>query len=360
DLFDTFNPSSEAEELLYKTLKDLTKNGTRAVVAIAGNHDSPERIEAPDPLARACGIIFAGYPNSIVPPFALDTGLAVLKSEEGFVELQIPGVDLPLRLLLTPYANEYRLKKFLGFKDADTALRMHLQQHWEKQAKAFCDEKGINILIAHLFFAKENEPLQEEPDSEKPILHVGGAQAIFSINVPDGIDYVALGHLHRRQTVADDPCPMVYSGSPLSYSFAEANQQKGVMLLEFQKDKTLELKKIPLTSGRPLLRKRFEEIDVAANWLAEHPNAIVELTLVMEEYLSAQEKNRLLEINPDLFIVPELKGKLLEDSSIGQQIDLSQTVEQLFRDYFEFTKGLAPDDAVLNIFKEVLAEEPED
>ena len=52
DLFDTFNPSSEAEELLYKTLKRLSKNGRRAVIAIAGNHDSPKHIEAPDPLAR--------------------------------------------------------------------------------------------------------------------------------------------------------------------------------------------------------------------------------------------------------------------------------------------------------------------
>ena len=153
---------------------------------------------------------------------------------------------------------------------------------------------------------------------------------------------------------------MLYSGSPLSYSFAEANQQKGVLLLEFQPDKTLEIKKILLTSGRPLLRKRFEDIETAASWLAEHPEAIVELTLAMEEYLSAREKNRLLEINPDVFIVPELRGKLLEDKNTGHKIDLSQSVEQLFRDYFEFTKGLAPDEAVINIFKEVLAEEPED
>ena len=92
-----------------------------------------------------------------------------------------------MRLLLTPYANEYRLKKFLGFKETDLALRMHLQEHWETQSKAFCDEEGINILVAHLFFAKEGEVLQEEPDSEKPILHVGGAQAIFSSNVPKGL-----------------------------------------------------------------------------------------------------------------------------------------------------------------------------
>ncbi len=62
DLFDTFNPSTEAIELFYKTLKRLTAGGHRPVIAIAGNHDSPDRIEAPDPLARECGIIFAGYP----------------------------------------------------------------------------------------------------------------------------------------------------------------------------------------------------------------------------------------------------------------------------------------------------------
>ncbi|KKX47486.1 exonuclease SbcCD subunit D [Sphingobacterium sp. IITKGP-BTPF85] len=57
DLFDAFNPPVEAIELLYKTLKRLTKNGSRPVIAIAGNHDSPDRVDAPDSLARDCGII---------------------------------------------------------------------------------------------------------------------------------------------------------------------------------------------------------------------------------------------------------------------------------------------------------------
>ena len=68
DLFDTFNPPTEAVDLLYSTLKRLTADGHRPVIAIAGNHDSPDRIEAPDPLARACGIIFAGYPTPSYPP----------------------------------------------------------------------------------------------------------------------------------------------------------------------------------------------------------------------------------------------------------------------------------------------------
>ncbi len=92
DLFDTFNPPTESVELFYKILKRLSANGTRAVIAIAGNHDSPERIEAPDPLARECGIIFAGYPNSIVSPFALETGLSVSEGEEGFINVTVPGM----------------------------------------------------------------------------------------------------------------------------------------------------------------------------------------------------------------------------------------------------------------------------
>lgn len=54
DIFDTFNPPVEAIELLYKTLKRLTKKSKRPVIAIAGNHDSPSRIDSPDPLAREC------------------------------------------------------------------------------------------------------------------------------------------------------------------------------------------------------------------------------------------------------------------------------------------------------------------
>ncbi len=84
DLFDTFNPPTEAVDLFYKTLKRLTNGGKRPVIAIAGNHDSPDRIEAPDPLARECGIIFTGYPNSVVPEFELETGLKILEIRRRF------------------------------------------------------------------------------------------------------------------------------------------------------------------------------------------------------------------------------------------------------------------------------------
>lgn len=69
DIFDTFNPSSKALELFYKYSKKLSREGGCPLIAIAGNHDSPERIEAPEPLARECGIILLGYPDSSIEPF---------------------------------------------------------------------------------------------------------------------------------------------------------------------------------------------------------------------------------------------------------------------------------------------------
>ncbi len=58
DIFDTFNPTHEAVELLYKTLRRLSKNGTRPIIAISGNHDSTQFVEAPDPLAENWGFYF--------------------------------------------------------------------------------------------------------------------------------------------------------------------------------------------------------------------------------------------------------------------------------------------------------------
>src|SRR5690606_29525963 len=98
DLFDNFNPATEAVELFYKALKKLSNYGKRPVIAIAGNHDSPDRIEAPDVLARECGIIFAGYPHSHINPIELESGIKVVKTEPGFIEIELPQYDYPLRL----------------------------------------------------------------------------------------------------------------------------------------------------------------------------------------------------------------------------------------------------------------------
>jgi exonuclease SbcD len=360
DLFDTFNPPCEAVDLLYKTLKRLSNNGQRPVIAIAGNHDSPDRIEAPDPLARECGIIFAGYPHSKVSPFELESGLKVVRAEEGFLELALPASKIPLRLLLTPYANEFRLKAFLGVEDSEQELRAVLQNEWGDLAEKYCDPKGVNLLVTHLFVVKQGEEIPEEPADEKPILHVGGAQMIFTENIPSQIQYTALGHLHRKQKIAEAPCPVYYSGSPLSYSFAEASQNKYVILVEAEPGKTVQLQEIELTASKKLMRKRAEGMDEAIQFLKENPECLVELTIVTDTFLTAADRKLLGSCHDGIVtIIPEVKDGAGMSSGKGKNIDLTKTMEELFGEYFRQAKGQAPNEDLMALFKEMLAQDEE-
>lgn len=360
DLFDTFNPPSEAVDLLYKTLKKLTNGGRRPVIAIAGNHDSPDRIEAPDPLARECGIIFVGYPHSIVPEFELETGLKVINSDKGFVELQLPGITAPLRILSTPYTNEYRLKTFLGIEDSEKELRKILQENWQNIANKYCDEKGVNILVSHLFMVKKGEPLPEEPEDEKPILHVGGAQAIYSENIPKQIQYTALGHLHRMHSVDTNPCPIYYSGSPLPYSFSEANQKKYVLDIEVTPGSKASVNQIELTQLKPLLRKRAIGVEDAINWLLDNQNALVELTLVTDTFLTAKERRKINKAHNNIVsIIPEVTNMEDLTGCPPSSINLSQSMQDLFSEYFLHEKGQDPNKEIMDLFNEILSEEEE-
>jgi DNA repair protein SbcD/Mre11 len=357
DLFDTYNPPTESVELFYRILKQLSANGKRAVIAIAGNHDSPERIEAPDPLARECGIIFAGYPNSVVPAFTLESGLSITYSEEGFISLSLPGTDEPLRILLTPYANEFRLKTYLGNGDSEEELRKLLEEKWNQVAALFCDERGINILLTHLLIMKKGDPVPEEPEDEKPILHVGGAQVIYTENIPRQIQYTALGHLHRKQKVSSGTGSVIYSGSPLSYSFSEADQKKYAVVMDIQPGRQPQVKEILLTKGLPLFRKRAESVEEAVGWLTENPKCLVELTMATETYLTAAERKSLYTAHDGIvMLIPDVRNRNEWQNDSGGQIDLTKSIEDLFIEYFKHARGQEPNENLLKLLKEVLSE----
>jgi exonuclease SbcD len=361
DLFDTYNPPSESVELFYRTLKRLSANGTRAVIAIAGNHDSPERIEAPDPLALECGIIFAGYPNTMVSPFTLESGLCLSESEEGFISLSLPGITEPLRIILTPYANEFRLKTYLGFGDSEEELRKLLEEKWNQIAGSHFDEQGVNILLTHLLVMKKGDPVPDEPEDEKPILHLGGAQVIYTENIPHQIQYTALGHLHRKQKVGTSSGKVIYSGSPLSYSFSEADQEKYVVVMEIFPGKQPVIQEIRLSKGLRLFRKRAESIEQAVDWLTANPKCLVELTMATETYLTAAERKRLYSAHEGIvMLIPDVKNRNEWESDSGNQIDLTKSIEDLFIGYFRHARGQDPNENLLKLLKEVLSETNED
>jgi len=283
-----------------------------------------------------------------------------LKAEQGFIELMLPSTQVPLRLILTPYANEFRLKAYLGHEDSEEELRMVLQEKWNSMASAYCDEKGVNMLLTHLFVMKKGGVVPEEPADEKPILHVGGAQMIYTENIPAQVQYTALGHLHRMHRVDSGACPIYYSGSPLSYSFAEANQEKYVILVEAEPGTPVKLREIELTACKKLLRKRAEGIEEALQFLNENQDCLVELTIVTDTFLTAADRKLLSGAHKGIVtIIPEVKNTEGLLSGSNKNIDLSKSMEELFSDYFRQVKGQKPNEDLIALFNEMLGQEEE-
>ncbi|MGE8293595.1 MAG: metallophosphoesterase family protein [Sphingobacterium sp.] len=352
DLFDTFNPGVEAIELFYKTIKRLAKNGTRPVIAIAGNHDSPNLIDAPDPLARASGIILIGHPNAVVTPFTAE-GFSVLRSDNGFIELSLEGYNYPIRILHTAYANEIRLKQYLG-EDKEVQLNKALADNWQKLAETYCDEKGVNILTAHLYMNKIGSPLIDEPDGEKPI-KIGNADLIYSESIPAQIQYTALGHIHGFKNIGSPEKPVVYASSPLCYSFAEAGQTKYVSIVNAVPSTHVTFERIALQQGKPLVRKSFDDIDQCLTWLSEHQETLVELTLKSETFLKAEDRKLIYQTHPGIvYLIPVVQHDK-QNPLDAKEINLTQDISALFQDYFKSKNAnQAPNDDILNLFREIL------
>lgn len=355
DVFDSANPPTEALELFYQTVKRLSKDGQRLVVVIAGNHDSPDKIDAPDPLARASGIIFLGYPNAVVKPMKLATGLEITRSDKGFAEFKLPGIDYPLRLLLTPYANEIRLKQFLGIEDKELLLNETLQQQWQTMADQYMDTKGVNILMAHLFLMERGGEMPEEPDGEKPI-KIGNADLVYTDIIPAQVQYTALGHLHRHQHIGGHARPVVYSSSPLAYSFSEAGQSKYVCIIDLEPAAEPKVEPVKLTQGRSLYRKKFEDIDLAVQWLLENPYSLVELTIKSNTFLQSEDLKRLQQAHDGLIqIIPQVSLDAAMPQN-GRNIDMAQDIKTLFADYFRSKHKQDPNEAIMALFQEILQE----
>jgi exonuclease SbcD len=356
DLFDTFNPPVEAVDLFYKTLKRLTNNGKRPVIAIAGNHDSPDRIDAPDPLARECGILFVGNPDVSIPPMVIENGFAITQSENGFFEIQLPQFDYPIRIIATPYANEIRLKTYLGAADKEVQLNQVLADSWKQLADTYCDTKGVNILTTHLYMLQRDGAILEEPEGEKP-LRIGNADVVYTDCIPNQIQYTALGHLHRFQNIGGHPSPVIYSSSPLSYSFSEAGQDKKVVIIEAEPNKAVEYKDIPLVSGRVLHRMRFENIDATVEWLLANPYSLVELTLVSDTFISNQDLKRIYESHDGIIhIIPIVNKTASEEENNAAKVNLDQDIQGLFKDFFVAKYKQEPNEEILELFREVQGE----
>ena len=355
DVFDTPNPPAKAEELFYEALDRLSLGGERAVVAIAGNHDSPERLCAADPLASRYGIVLFGQPKDILASQrqTLPGRVSRLGAGQGWVRLGLPRCGEEAVIAMLPYPSESRLNEVLTESLDEKLLSeryaVRVTQLWQSLSRNF-SPSTVNLAMSHLFVQGGIES-----DSERPI--VGSAPAVEAAVMPAGAQYVALGHLHRPQAVKDAPTLCRYSGSPLAYSFSEAGQAKSVMVIEAHPGKTANVKEIMLNSGYPLVKwKAKEGLAQVYRWIEEgrDSQAWIDLEIHLTRALTPQEvqdlrrlRERLINIRP---IFPEMeKGKVFERSGLS--------IPELFRRFYrEKSGGAEPGDELVEFFLSLIEE----
>lgn len=252
DVYDRSLPPNEALELFDEFLYQLSSRNVNVFV-ISGNHDSPERISYGGRMMTENKIFLSPVYDGNVKP-------TTLNDDYGEVNFY-----------LLPFIRPADIRRY--FPDENI-------ENYTDAVKVAIDNMNVdfserNILITHQFVT--GAELSESED-----IIVGGTDNV-SGEVFDGFDYVALGHIHREQTIGKDN--IRYCGTPLKYSFSEAKHIKSVTILDFKDKENIEYSKIPLTPLRDMreIRGTYDELTLKSNYENTNVDDYLHITLTDEE-----------------------------------------------------------------------------
>ncbi len=355
DIFDAYNPPAESEALFYRTMIRLSDGGRRGVVIIAGNHDSPDRLIASDPYARALGITTIGYPKDI--PALYDNGhdrVACVESDPSFIRLRLPASGRILTLLALPYPSESRLRELLT---ADIEDERQATIDYNRRVRRFMEEGErrflpgeANLVASHLFVAGG-----AESESERPI-QVGGLYTVDPLSFPPESSYVALGHLHRPQTLLGrDELPVRYSGSILQYSFSEAEQEKSVTVIECDGTGCTH-RSIPLGSGRILRQWSVDGLpELESRLAALHGDNWLSITVTLDDPLPPDYMGNLRKAHPGI-VFCNSRYRIEQQDEAEAAVGIAHLpLEEQFRRFVASRFNEPCNDAVLRLFLELAA-----
>ncbi|WP_167545278.1 exonuclease SbcCD subunit D [Amycolatopsis rubida] len=223
DIYDRAVPSAEAVRVATAAMTRIRRAGAELVVT-PGNHDSAARLGAFAEFAAAGGLHVRATVEGIAEP-------VVLHDEHGAVAFY--GI---------PYLEPEPSRHALGVPEARGHTGV-LGEAMRRVRDDLASRPGArSVVLAHAFVTGG-----EASESERTIA-VGGVEQVPG-SVFDGVDYVALGHLHGPQTLAEH---LRYSGSPLAYSFSEARQRKSVWFVDLDATGLAEVRRHELPVPRPL------------------------------------------------------------------------------------------------------------
>ncbi len=335
DVYDTYTPSAEAEQLFYAKIKRIA-GANRAVFLISGNHDDGVRLSAVAPLSGEHGIYVMG--NNRTMPLS-DTGNRATRAVQtgtGFVVFEnADGSKVYVGAL--PYPNEARFKEEKS--DLPYAQRM---QGWMQESMQGNTDGLPSVLMGHLFVAGG-----AVSDSEREI-DLGGARAISPDALPSA-DYIALGHLHKKQKMGKGN--VYYSGSPLQYSFDES-ADKSVKVFTLDENGVQDLKDVPLTKGKKLLRLQAENVDDAATLLQGYPDNLVEMKLLLSSPLTSADSARLAAKENLVSLITEISGE--QELQFESRKGLADSA--LFDAFYQAEYNTQPDAQLKTLFLSILEE----
>lgn len=331
DIFDTYLPSSEAEDAFYDAVKRIA-GADRCVVLISGNHDDNVRLSAATALSEEQGIyIFGNIEHT--PRLCVGRKTHPVEADANHIVVEdATGERVFINVL--PYPNEARLREE---KNADESF-LDKMRRWIAAGEEKNTCRLPEIFLSHLFVAGG-----QVSDGERQI-DLGGARAVPLDLLPPAA-YSALGHLHRRQHFKNN---VWYSGSILQYAFDEAGAQKSVVLFDIGRNGAENIRELPLKEGKQLVRLAADSVENAEQLVRGYPDCYIELTLYLSEPLLSSQVRMLREANSGILsIIPQVKNSPAEQGAVSLR---GMSSEELFRTYYSKLYGEQPADELTELF----------
>lgn len=318
DVYDRAVPPVDAVRMLSRVLERLAE--TTTVVVTPGNHDSAARLG-----------FGAGVMDARVRILAEPAGIAT--------PVLVDDAHGPVAVYGIPYLHPDLTRYALAAIPDEPLARSHQAVVGAAMDRVRADLAGRpgtrSVVVAHAFVGG-TEPSDSEQD-----IRVGGVDRVAR-SVFDGIDYVALGHLHGPQRVGDDD-RLRYAGSPLAFSFGERHQRKSVTVVDLDDAGRVTAELVPTPVPRRLVdvRATIDEIESGTHQAATDAWVRVAVTdTVHPERMYARVKDRF----PFALAVTHEPTDRGERAAARAVTATSDPVE-VAADFVSFATGTTPDDA---------------
>lgn len=351
DIYDNSNPPAMAERLFYRALRRICHNGKRLVLAIAGNHDNPDRLSAASPIAYEQGVVLLGKPKSSAQVGSCGQH-KIIDAGEGYLEIEINGERAVIITL--PFPSEKRLNEVL-YENIEEGERQksyssRVREIFQKLSEKYRDDT-INLAVSHLFVIGG-----EESDSERQI-QLGGSLAVSAADLPEKAQYIALGHLHKPQRVkAKGVCR--YAGSPLQYSKSEVGYSKCFYIIDVKPGGEAKIEKVPFKNYKPIELWKCESVEEAIKKCEDNRerDVWVYLEIKTDKFITQEDIKAMKSYKKDILeIKPVIIGQ--EDEEEDFYNIKEKTIGEIFKEFYTKQRMVEPSTEVMDLFLSIVEQE---